>query len=158
MLDRVSRDANHRILARLDGFHVDLDGARDAHAVIACPPRQMRRIRAGDERLGGRASGVDASPAEEVAFNDGYLVTRRYKAPRQRRSGLSGSNDDRIEFLHRCEPRLIWWISRTSMSANRLNVDAIIGHPRMRVTRMTRSTGPQPHTGECAVAPDPSMN
>src|SRR5438094_985916 len=113
----------------------------------------MHRVSAGDERLGGRAPRIDARAAEELAFNNGYLLARGCKTPRQRRTGLPGPDDDRVIILHRCEPRLICWIPCSAMSGNRVKVGAVIplnaGDQNHK-----RSATPRPHAGERAIAPD----
>jgi len=82
-LDSPPRCACDGILARLDRPHINPDGAADRHPVVAGAARQISRVYTRDERLGRRASGIDASAAEEFAFDHGHLLARSYKAPRQ---------------------------------------------------------------------------
>ena len=87
-------------LARLDGLHVDSDRAADSHPVITRTARQISRVGARDQRLGGRASGIDACAAEELSLDNGDLLAGSDETPRQRRPGLSCSDDDRIMIEH----------------------------------------------------------
>ena len=100
-LDAVSRSPGDRIFAGLDGLHVDRDLARHSHAVVAGAPRDFRRIGACDQRLCRDASGIDAGSAEGSALDHGNLHPGIDQARSQRRSGLSGADDDGVEFLHR---------------------------------------------------------
>src|SRR5262249_58066046 len=80
-LDSPPRCACDSILARLDRPHINPDGAADRHPVVAGATRQISRVCTRDERLGRRASGIDASAAEEFAFDHGHPLARSYKAP-----------------------------------------------------------------------------
>src|ERR1700745_2876711 len=93
-LDALPRCPRDRVLARLDGLHVDSDRAADGHAVVTRTARQKSCVGARGQRLGGRASVIDACAAEELALDDGYLLAGSDETPRQRRPGLSCSDDD----------------------------------------------------------------
>jgi hypothetical protein len=119
------------IHACLDGLHIDFDRASDGHAVITCAARQMSRIGARDQRLGGRASGIDACAAEELALDDGHLMASSDEPPRQRRPGLSCPDDDRIMIGH----------GLPSVSSSVYSV--AIARPGVGSCRMTPSSGSQ---------------
>jgi len=57
----------------------------------------MSGIGARDHRFGGNATGVDARAAKQMALNDRDLHPSRGQASGKRRTGLSGSDDDRVE-------------------------------------------------------------
>ena len=66
---------------------------------------EMGGISARHHRLGRNAAGVDAGPADEVALDQRHRHARPGQAPGQRRPGLAGADDDRVEpaFAHNCE-------------------------------------------------------
>ncbi len=78
----------------------------DLHAEIRGAPREMRRIGARDQRLGRRAAGIDASPADQLALDERDLLARSPQAgrpsagrpgrrrSRSRRSGGSSERPD----------------------------------------------------------------
>ena len=57
----------------------------------------MRRIGARDQRLGRRAAGVDASPADQIALDQRDLLPGRRKPADHRRAGLPRADHDRVE-------------------------------------------------------------
>src|SRR3546814_10711253 len=57
----------------------------------------MRGPRAGDQGLGRHAAGVDAGAAEPLAFDQRDRAARLRQPPGQRRTGLPGTDDDRVE-------------------------------------------------------------
>src|SRR5262249_7571088 len=65
-LDSPPRCACDSILARLDRPHINPDGAADRHPVVAGATRQISRVCTRDERLGRRASGIDASAPKNL--------------------------------------------------------------------------------------------
>ena len=77
LLDAVRGATGDFVLARLDALHVDLDRCVDHDSVIGGVPRQVRRIRAGNQRLGRHAAGVDTGAAEVIAFDDGHFAEFR---------------------------------------------------------------------------------
>ena len=99
-LHAIARRCHDRILARLDGFHVDRDRPADGDAVVGMAARQMRRIGACHHRLGRRAAIVDAGAAEVSTLDHRDLAPGRNEAAGKRRSGLTGPDDDGIEFRH----------------------------------------------------------
>ena len=121
LIDRAIRQAPQALLdpdARLlgnpvlSGFyprHVDMHRTFEADPELAGSAHHMRHIGAGDQCLGGNASGVDAGAAKRPAFNDRNGHARCREAPRQGRSGLPGADDDgvvfgdrSIRFCHAC--------------------------------------------------------
>ena len=75
--------------------------ARDHNAVLGGAARQVRRIGAGDQRLGRRAAGVDAGAAELArARRWPPSCRRRSSRPASGGPGLSGPDDDRVEAGH----------------------------------------------------------
>ena len=91
--------------ARLDARHVHGDGALDHDAVVARAARQVRGVGAGDQRLGGHASRVDAGPAEQAPLDERHLHAGAREPPRERRPGLPGPDDDGVERGHGPLPR-----------------------------------------------------
>ncbi len=65
-----SRVGDHGVGARLDLGHIDPDVAADHDPVVGGPAGEMRRVRAGDERLGRHTPGVDAGAAEQLALHE----------------------------------------------------------------------------------------
>ena len=68
--EAVARIGDDFVFAGLDGLHVDRDGARYCYAVGVGGAGFLCDVGAGDEGLGGRAAGVDAGAAEELAFDE----------------------------------------------------------------------------------------
>ena len=99
-LDIPTRGQSDGVLARLYGFHIDLDRSGDRDAVIRRTPRHVGCVGAGDEGLGRRAAGVDARSAEELAFDHRYFLACLCEPSSQRRAGLPRPNDDRIIPVH----------------------------------------------------------
>ena len=100
VLDAVrARCAETVICARLDARHVDADRAVEHDAVVGAAPRQMGGIGAGDQRLGRHAAGVDAGAAEQLALDQRDLHAGAGQPPGERRPGLPGADDDRVESL-----------------------------------------------------------
>ena len=66
-------------------------------AEIGGAARQVGGIGAGDQRLGRDAAGVDAGAAEELALDERDGHARGGQPAGQRRSGLAGADDDRVE-------------------------------------------------------------
>jgi hypothetical protein len=100
LLHARSRRSRDGILARLDRPHVDGNVALQPNTELAGAPRHPGRIGAGHQRLGRDAAGIHASAAERLALDDGDLHADLYQARGQRRSRLSGPDDDRVELLH----------------------------------------------------------
>src|SRR5262249_15890722 len=105
-LDTARGEAEHVILALVNLLHVDADRAIDHNAVFARAPRHMRNVGAGNQRLGRRATGVDAGAAEAIALDDGDVHACPCQTVRQGGPGLTGTDDDRIERLHFDSPCL----------------------------------------------------
>src|SRR5262249_35494591 len=103
-LDAARGEAEHVVFALLDLLHVDTDGTLDPDAVLAGAPSRMGGIGAGDQRLGRRAAGVDAGPAEAMALDNGNAHSCARQAVRQGGPGLAGADNDRIERLHARTP------------------------------------------------------
>ena len=91
---------HHGVGARLDARHVHGDGALDHDAVVARAARQVRGVGAGDQRLRGRAPGVDARPAEQRPLDQRHLHAGAREPPRQRRPRLPRADDDGVEGRH----------------------------------------------------------
>ena len=105
LLDARTRIGGDGVGPRLDARHVDLDGAVEHDAVLAAAAREMGRIGARDHRLRRRAAGVDAGAAEEIPLDDGDRHFGPGEPIGERRAGLPGPDDDRIEPVgHRALP------------------------------------------------------
>jgi hypothetical protein len=74
-------------------------GRRRAPATATSVPGKNPHPRVGDFTLGGDAVGVDAGAAEQLAFHNGDLHACRGEALRQKRPGLSGSDDDCVKLF-----------------------------------------------------------
>ena len=99
-LDALARVGGNGVGPRLDPGHVDPHVAIQHDAVVGGPTREMCGIRAGHQRLGGHASGVDAGAAEELALHERDCHSGASQAAGERRSGLSGPDDDGVEASH----------------------------------------------------------
>src|SRR5687768_6543430 len=97
--ESLPRLVHYRILARLDARHVDTDRARDRDSEVGAAARDVRGPRARDQRLGGNAADVDARAAVELALDDRGFSARAREANCERRTGLSGTDHDRVEFF-----------------------------------------------------------
>ena len=95
-LEVAARVHRHRVRARHHLGQVDADLAREHHAVVRAAPGQMRHLGTGHQRLGRHATGVDAGAAEQVALDQRHALARRGQASGQRRTGLAGTDDDRV--------------------------------------------------------------
>src|ERR1700745_3892366 len=93
MLDAFVGYRHNGILARLQLLHVDADAAVDDDAELGAAARQMRRVGAGDQRLGRRAAGIHAGAAEKLAFDDGDVLPGGHEAARERGARLPGADD-----------------------------------------------------------------
>ena len=76
------------------------DVAVQHDAVVGGAPREMRRVRAGDQRLGRHAAGVHAGAAEQLALDERDRHAGAGQPAGERRSGLAGPDDDGVEALH----------------------------------------------------------
>ena len=61
------------------------------------PPRQVGGVGAGNQGLGGRAAGVDAGAAEQLALDDGDLHPGLAETNGKGRARLAGADDDCVE-------------------------------------------------------------
>ena len=68
-LEPGARIAHDRVLSGLDPLHVDGDRPADRQPILRGAARDTSGMGAGDERLRGRASGVDAGSADKVALD-----------------------------------------------------------------------------------------
>ena len=98
----ISELRHHRVLARLDPFHIDRDPAGDRDPVFGGMAREVGGIGARHQGLGRGAAGIDAGAADQVAFDDRHLHAGAGETERQRRPGLAGADDDRVVVGHRC--------------------------------------------------------
>ncbi|BBY76830.1 hypothetical protein MPRF_37290 [Mycolicibacterium parafortuitum] len=87
------------VLARLDRGHVHRDRTC-ADPEVGTAAREVRGVRAGDERLGRDATGVHTGAADELALDDRDGLAGLGEPRRQRRPGLPRADDDRVELLH----------------------------------------------------------
>src|SRR5258707_10544630 len=96
-LEAVAGFEDDLVFARLDGLHVDGDFARYCDAVGVGGAGLLRDVGAGDESLGGRAAGVDAGAAEELALDERDAAAGLREASGEGWAGLTGADDDGIE-------------------------------------------------------------
>src|SRR5947207_3806677 len=96
-LDAGAGIGRDRVGPHLDPGHVDAGRRVEHDAVLGAAPREVRGIGTGDERLGGHAAGVDAGAAEQMALDQGHRHPGGGKPAGERRAGLPGADDDRIE-------------------------------------------------------------
>ena len=86
-----------RDLPGLDPFHVDVHRARDHDRRDRRRDGRVGRIGAGNEGLGGRASGVDAGSAEELRSTNATLQAGGGQATGKGGTCLSGPDDDGVK-------------------------------------------------------------
>ena len=98
-LDPVARFADDGVGAGAHARHVDADRPGD-HAEVGAAAREVRGVGAGDHGLGRRAAGVHAGAAEQVSLDQRDGHARAGQPSGQRRTGLAGAHDDRIELVH----------------------------------------------------------
>src|SRR5207237_3993049 len=84
------------VLAIDDGGQIDVHGPHP-HSQAASGPRDVRRARAGDHRLGRRAARVEAGSAQLAALHEHDLLTGAREPDRKRNSGLPASDDDHVD-------------------------------------------------------------
>lgn len=100
ILDTLAVGQHDAILARLDLRHVHADPP-GRHTVIGAATGQLGNVRAGHQRLGWDAPGVDAGAADQFALDDRDALPGGGQPSRKRGSGLAGTDDDRVEmFAH----------------------------------------------------------
>ena len=97
LLDALTRIGGDSVGTRLHARHVDLDGTIQDDAILATATGEMRRIGAGDQSLRRRAAGVDTGAAKELPLNKRHGHTRSGEPIGERRAGLPGSDNDRVE-------------------------------------------------------------
>jgi hypothetical protein len=97
LLGSDSRLRRYRVLSRLDQPHIDAHPAIDHNAEIRGAARRVSGVGARHHRLGRNAAGADAGAAEQLPFHDRDLHARGGQAVRQKRPGLSGSDDDCVK-------------------------------------------------------------
>ena len=81
----------------LTRFMSILIGLSISDAILGAASRKMRRIGAGDQRLGRHAAGVDAGSAEQMALDQRDLHAGGSQPSSQRGPGLPGPDDDGVE-------------------------------------------------------------
>src|SRR5439155_13253022 len=86
------------VLALLHRRHVDAHAA-GREAVVAAAPRDMRRARTRDQRLGRDAAVVHARAAEEFALDEGGLQSLLVEPGAERGRRLPGADDDGVQAL-----------------------------------------------------------
>jgi hypothetical protein len=96
-LDAVAGVADHGIPSCPHPRQVHVDGTADGEAELGAPLGHVDRARAGHHRLGWHAAGVDAGAAEAMAFEHRGAASRLSQPGRQRRPGLTGADDNRVE-------------------------------------------------------------
>ncbi len=98
-LSTPARSAEHdAVFACLDFRHVHADRS-GPDSVFGAAAGQVGGVRAGHQRLGWDASGVDAGAADVFALDDRDPLPGGGQPTRQWRSGLAGTDDDRVEML-----------------------------------------------------------
>ena len=94
------------VLARLDAGHVDADRTVDHDAEVVAAARDVRGAGARDQRLGRNAADIHTGAADALALEDRRLAAGGGEPHGQRRAGLAGADDDRVEaFGHASSPR-----------------------------------------------------
>ena len=71
----------------------------DVHAEARARARDVRRARARDERLRGRAADVDARAARVASLDDHDALARRREPRRERHARLPRADDDQIRMV-----------------------------------------------------------
>ena len=153
-LGRGTPRRDDRILALLHLPHVHRHGAADHDAELGSAACHVRGVRAGDHGLGRRAAGVDAGPAERPALDDDDPLSGAGEPLGQRRTRLTGADDDRVMNWH-CYPscgrspvlgpcRATGWPPMPSTSCHRCHggvIDRPTGRPQKpRAVRRRRAT------------------
>src|SRR5262249_22101458 len=72
----------------------------DHHTILGGASCNPGGIGARYQGLGRGAAGIDASAADEMAFDDSHLHPGAGQPERHRWSGLAGADDDRVEVGH----------------------------------------------------------
>jgi hypothetical protein len=97
LLNALALGAHDGALPRLDPLHVDADLVAEHDTKFGGPSRQMGGAGAGHQGFGGRATGVDAGAAEQLALHDRDLRPGLNKAEGKERPGLTSTDDDCVE-------------------------------------------------------------
>ena len=96
-LDAGARSGGDRVGTGLYPGHVHAGRRVEDDAVIGGAAGDMSGIGAGDQGLGRRAAGVDASAAEQVALDHRHRHAGPGEPDGKRGSSLTCADDDRIE-------------------------------------------------------------
>src|SRR5262245_6283841 len=97
LLDSGARVSDDRVLPRFDLHHVDEDRAVDGHAPFGTPAGDERGAGACDESLRWHATRIHASSSKALPLDYGHSHPRVGQTDSERRRGLSGADDDRVE-------------------------------------------------------------
>ena len=97
--DTLIRRPGDFILAGLDPRHIDRNIAVHGNAEICRLTSQMCNPGTAHERFRRYAADVDASPADQLAFDDGSLLPFRIQTTRECGAGLTGTNNDCVVFI-----------------------------------------------------------
>src|SRR5258708_4940021 len=95
----IARFRDDGILAGCDRLRVYFDPCADIDTIFRGAPRHVGHVRARDERFRRHAPSVDAGAPEVLALDDGNAQTLLRKALRQRRAGLTRTDDNGIELI-----------------------------------------------------------
>ncbi len=104
--DSIAGLGENHFLAGYDSFHVDLNRPVNCDAKIAGAPCEVGSVRACHHGLGGNATGVDAGAAEEFSLDHGNSLAGLGQTASQRRTCLSGPDDDGVKVIAHNNPRL----------------------------------------------------
>src|SRR4029453_17329059 len=86
--------------ARFHPCHVDTHFAANVHSKLRPAPREGRGVGAGDHRFFWWPAGVYARATEHFPLYDGDLPAALSEPSREKRSSLTGTNDEVVEMFH----------------------------------------------------------
>src|SRR4030095_13757859 len=87
------------VAARFHPWHVDTHFAAYGHSKLRPAPREERGVATRDHRC-CRSAVVDAGAAEQFPLDDGTLPAALGEPSGEKRSSLTGTNDEIVEIFH----------------------------------------------------------
>jgi hypothetical protein len=100
VLDSRARVRNHGVGARLYPLHVYAYRTFEEETKVCSAPSKVCSVGTRHKSLRRRAPGINACAAEEFPLDESHRHAGACQSSGERRSGLTGADDNRVEFSH----------------------------------------------------------